>query len=166
MNDVAENLTYLPLGHVLVESSTSQTQVDLPDKFNSTGGDGRGKISFNQLQGLLSKLHEVFIESKELNELGEPVSDAAYYNATRLLSALPADVDIPEILPDNDGYIEFEWREGDKNFSLYATDANLVLFAGFYGKDERLSGRFNFEGVFPDRIKHLAKDVYQKGSQR
>jgi len=164
-NMTAEIVRFKPLREQVTEPSTSQTNVDFPGKENSTGGDFDLKIGVKQLQNLLTQLNDVFSESKILDWGGngaEPISDAAYYNATRLLAVLPVGLPAPEILPDNDGYIEFEWSKGDKNFSLYITDTNLVLFAGFYGKEDRLSGRFNFEGKFPNRPENLARDVYQE----
>ncbi|MCI0504759.1 MAG: hypothetical protein L0Z73_01470 [Gammaproteobacteria bacterium] len=149
------------------EPSTAQSRFELPNKKDVTGPQEDNKISFRQLQNLLADLDEVFQETKEPDWDGdnaEPIADVTYFNATKLLAVLPADLPIPEILPDNDGYIEFEWSKGKRNFSIYITDTNLILFAGFYTKDNRLSGRFDFDGKFPSRIKLLIKEVYEAAS--
>jgi len=147
-----------------VGQTTSQTQDTLPSLEQLTGGEYE-KLRYNfRLQVLREKLDLMFQESKVSDWEGdnaEPISDAAYFNAANLLPTIPLNLPIPEILPDNDGYIEFEWSNAEKNFSLYVTDTNLVLYAGFYGKDNRLSGRFKFENIFPSHAKHLAKDVYK-----
>lgn len=151
-----------------IGQSTSQTHLELLSREDSTGGSNDEGLTGHQLQSLIKKLNEVFTEAKEHDwdgENAEPVSDATYHNAVRLLSVLPLSLPSPEILPDNDGYIEFEWHKNRKSFSLYVTDTNLVLYAGFYGKEDRISGRFNYEGNFPTRTELLAKDIYKKPAQ-
>lgn len=145
--------------------STAQTQQEFLNQEETTGSSADGMTGVRQLQDLLRKLNEVFVEAKEQDWDGnnaEPVSDSTYYNATRLLTVLPENLPAPEISPDNDGYIEFEWYKNGRSFSLYVTDSNLVLYAGFYGKEDRLSGRFNYEDVFPSRAERLAKDIYEE----
>lgn len=146
------------------QSSLSQTNFEISEIDDSTGKK-TDKISAYQIQELLSNLNKVFQECKNPNwndDGAEPISDATFNNALSLLTVLPVDLPIPEILGDNDGYIEFEWYNLGKSFSLYVTDSNLILFAAYYGKDDRLSGRFIFEGIFPDRACNLAADVYKE----
>ena len=164
---MATNITPLFGNHLqaIPEPSTSQTHFALPNKDDATSLSTDNKISFRQLQKLLSELNEVFSEAKKPDWDGddaEPIADTTYFNATKLLTVLPVDLPTPEILPDNDGYIEFEWCHERRNFSLYVTDTNLVLYAGFYTKDNRLSDRFNFDGKFPAHIKLLIKGIYGK----
>lgn len=160
-------------GHA--EQSTSQTNVTLIYKEDPTWSKSEKKYPVIRSPNLLRKLHEAFQKLhgvfQESNipgwdgENAEPVADATFYNAARLLSAIPLSLPVPDILADNDGYIEFEWYKEGKSFSLYVTDTNLVLYAGFYGKEDRLSGRFNFEGVFSSRVEFFAKDVYKEKAQ-
>jgi len=161
----SSNVSYLP---AKVASPTlhsaSQTSKDLPGKEDSTGKLSSSWISVRHLQGLLKELNDVFEECKVIDWDGcgaEPITDAVYFNATKVISSLPVDLPIPTISPDNDGFVEFEWQNDRRNFSLYITDTNLILYAGFYNKEDRLSGRFKFENVFPERIKFLAKEVYK-----
>ena len=147
--------------------STSQTRDEFLIEEEMTGSSTDIVTGVRQLQSLLGRLNEVFADAKECDWDGdnaEPVSDSTYYNATKLLSVIPVNLSAPEISADNDGFIEFEWYKEGRNFSLYVTDTNLVLYAGFYGKEDRLSGRFNYEGFFPSRAERLAKDVYKKGA--
>lgn len=153
--------------HLVGGQSTSQTRHEFLIEEEMTGSSTDIVTGVRQLQSLLRRLNEVFNEAKERDWDGdnaEPVSDSTYYNATRLLSVIPVNLPAPEISADNDGFIEFEWYKEGKTFSLYVTDTNLVLYAGFYGKEDRLSGRFNYEGVFPSRAEGLAKDVYKEGA--
>ena len=169
MSEMTAKILYFPQPKQgIEEQSTSQTQIELPIKKDLSGERHVDRISVTQLQGMLGKLNEVFQESNKPGWDGgnaEPISDATFYNATQLLSVLPVSLPAPEIVPDNDGYIEFEWCKERRNFSLYITDTNLVLYAGFYGKNDRLSGRFVYEGIFPNRVETLAKDVYREKTQ-
>lgn len=168
MNNLAYISNDQPFANKFTRQSMAQTESELLNLETPTGFSGEGTISVRQLLDLIGKLTEVFKEAKERDwdgENAEPISDATYYNATSILSVLPVNLPAPEILPDNDGYIEFEWYKDGRSFSLYITDTNLVLYAGFYGKDDRLSGRFNYDGGFPILAKNLAKDVYKKISQ-
>lgn len=148
----------------MASASTIQTEVGPADEIDSTGKGVEDGLNVGQLQELLKELVNVFNDSKMQGWDGDdadPVSDAAFLNATKLLSSMPIGLPVPNVLADNDGYIEFEWAKDRKNFSLYATDTNLVLYAGFYDKDDHLSGRFVFEGAIPDRVAVLAGDVYK-----
>lgn len=151
--------------HLQLVQSTSQTAApEFLSQENVTGSSTDALAEAWQLQDLLIKLNDVFVEAKERDWDGdnaEPVSDSTYFSAIKLLSVLPLTLPAPEISPDNDGFIEFEWYKDGKSFSLYATDTNLVLYAGFYGKEDRLSGRFNNDGIFPSRAESLAKDIYK-----
>lgn len=145
-------------------SSTALTEIFLSEKTDSSGGGAEDKVSVSQMQILLRRLAEVFSSSKTPGwdgESAEAVSESAFLNATKLLAALPIGLPMPEIYADNDGYIEFEWHKDRKNFSLYVTDTNLIFYAGFFGKEDRLSGRFVFEEVFPGRVETLAKDIFK-----
>jgi len=147
--------------------STSQTRHEFLIEEEMTSSSTDIVAGVRQLQSLLGRLNEVFNEAKERDWDGdnaEPVSDSTYYNATKLLLVITGNLPAPEISADNDGFIEFEWYKEGRSFSLYITDTNLVLYAGFYGKEDRLSGRFNYEGFFPSRAERLAKDVYKQGA--
>ena len=159
------NISYLPAKVDLTNlNSISQTSKNFFGASESTGKLNSSLISVRQLQGLLKELNKVFEECKvyDWDSFGaEPIADAVYFNATKVLSLLPVDLPKPDIIPDNDGFIEFEWQSNRRNFSLYITDTNLILYAGFYEQEDRLSGRFKFDNAFPERIKLLAKDVYK-----
>ncbi len=146
--------------------STSQTQIEFLNNNESTVTIEQQNVSARQIQALFKKLNKVFAEAKTADWDGdgaEAISDAAYFNATRLLSVLPTNCPQPDIIADNDGFIELEWSNNNKNFSIYITDTNLVLYAGYYGEYNRLSGRFNYEGFFPRHAELLAREVYSEG---
>ncbi len=169
MTNTAKVIKFTPADQKFKDQSTSQTHIELLREDESTGSSGLGIKNVFQFQKLIKSLNEVFAEAKIPNwdgENSESISDATYFNATKLLSVLPMILPSPEILPDNDGYIEFEWHNKGRSFSLYVTDSNLVLYAAYYGKGERLSGRFIYEGVFPGLAEHLAKNVYKEVTQR
>lgn len=139
----------------------------LDEKESTTRISAQFKASRKLISSLAASLYKSYSEAKKANwdlNDAEPVSEATYYNATKLISALPLkDLPMPDILPDNDGYLEFEWTSGGKSFSIYVTDTNLVYYAGYYGKDDRLSGRFIYEGEFPENCEFLARSVFKQG---
>ena len=162
----AEVIPLYPRG--LHDGSTAQTRVTMPGHGDATARTSEDINPAKRQGRLVTRLYEVFKLARVQGwdgENAEPVSDAAYYNATQLLATLPIDLPDPNILADNDGYIELEWYQNNRSFSMYITDSNLVLFAGYYGKDDRLSGRFVFAGTFPIRVASLAKDIYTSQSQ-
>lgn len=145
--------------------STSQTKTNLLNDTESTLSVEKKEDGFRRIQSLLKNLNDVFAEARSDDwegEGAEAISDAAYYNATKVLAVLPFDLPQPDIIPDNDGYLEFEWANGGKNFSIYVTDTNLILYAGYYGEDNRLSGRFNYEGCIPGHVELLSKEVFRE----
>lgn len=110
-------------------ASTTQTEVGPADEIDSTGKGVEDGLNVDQLQELLRELVNVFNSSRMQGWDGddaEPVSDAAFLNATKLLSSMPIGLPVPSVLADNDGYIEFEWVNDRKSFSLYATDTNIA----------------------------------------
>lgn len=167
MNNTAEIIdftTYAKPSNNLAEQSTSQIKLELPDLNDVTGGSDDSQVL--KFHDLIIKLSEVFQYARNADWDGEgadPVTDAVLFNTIKLFSVMPLDdLPLPEILPDNDGFLELEWYDAasGKNCSLYVTDSNLMLFAAYYDEEERLSGRFNYSGEFPHRVKQLIKDVY------
>ena len=168
MSDAAkiiELTSYAKPSHYLTEQSSSQTKIELSGGNDVTGGEAN--IRMLRFREMVSKLNAVFkLARKEGwdDDGAAPITDSVFFNATKLLAAMPLDLPLPELVPDNDGYLELEWYDGDsgRNCSLYVTDTNLMLFAAYYDDDERLSGRFNFSGEIPERVHLLIKDACAK----
>lgn len=154
----------LVINHIEPTQTVSQTQIGLPSIEDGSGTNRRKVESVKHFQRLIITINDVFEAAKVSDwdgEGAEAISQTTYFNAIKLLTVLDAELPIPDIFPDNDGYIEFEWGKDRKNFSLYVTDSNLILYAGFYSKNNRLSGRFNFRDNFPKHLIPLINSIYE-----
>ena len=147
-----------------VESSGSQPQSSISKTFDSSGEiTHEGNLNFNSIQNLYTRLTYVFEKAKVYDWDGddaEPVSFTTYQQAVKFISYMPEGLEIPEITPDNDGYIEFEWYSNGKSFSFYVTGTNILLYASYFGINERFSGRRPFPDRFPTEFRIWINKVY------
>ena len=88
------------------------------------------------------------------------ISIAAYMHALQLLRHLPSDLPLPSAHPDSDGYIELEWYQAEKTFSILIGARSTLFWAGYYNHDKRRSGREPFDGMFPADLTVEVKKVY------
>jgi len=119
--------------------------------------------STTELYKLFIEVIGIFDRCRQKNWDGEearPVSLGAYNNAQRLIRSMPDDVPLPSVFPDTDGYIEFEWQSGKRSFSIMVGHKPLLLWAGYFGPDQRRSGRDPFQGRFPSDLITEIHKVY------
>lgn len=95
-------------GAYQVENSRDQFERVSPDAYTVS-------FSFDHtaLNNTLDQLDEVFIECRIPNWDGNgavPLSSALYKKAEQFIQALPVKFPVPEIVPEPDGEIAFEWR--------------------------------------------------------
>lgn len=90
----------------------------------------------------------------------KPVAYLTCYKAIRFIEQLPSNLPPPEIIPDDDGYIELEWYHEGRSFSFYITPSDVVLYAVYYSRNDRSSGRFTFNDALPE-YDHIPKNVRQ-----
>ena len=122
---------------------TTQNTFELAERKNATGGimiDPGGK------RALINDLTKSYRTANRLgwdDDCAPPVAFLTYSNGIRFIEQLPLDLPHPEITPDDDGYIEFEWYKEGRSFSFYITPSDVVLWAKYNNRDDRSSGRFN-----------------------
>ena len=83
-----------------------------------------------------------------------PVSYNAYDAASRFAESLPFGVAIPEVSPEADGGIEFDWRTNDENqLSVSVNSSGIVSYAG-YVNGNGVQGQYNLNSVYrlPEEI--------------
>jgi hypothetical protein len=115
------------------------------------------------LQTLITNVNDVFNEASKPNWDGDnaaAISLAAYRNAMRFLETLPANIQVPEVRPDNDGLFDFEWYHDGKSFSIYVGPTNIFLWAAYYSINDRSSGRFTFKLKFLDEFVEKIREIY------
>ena len=83
------------------------------------------------------------------------------HNAIEHALSLPVGFKMPEVLPDNDGMIEFEWTRDRQNFSIYIQGADKpTLYAYFHSENTSGSGRFtDLNDKYPAVVLHLLERI-------
>ena len=70
------------------------------------------------------------------------ISSVAVGNALKFLALLPLSTPEPEVTPEVDGTIGFEWyaSDDDRVFSLDVSSDGLLTYAGFFGEQAKTRG--------------------------
>lgn len=83
-----------------------------------------------------------------------PISKKTYFEAKKfieMLRSLP--FPLPEILPEPDGQIGFEWyKEKNNSFTVSLTEKNLIYYAGLFGENSETCGKEKFNDSIPKVI--------------
>ena len=92
-----------------------------------------------------------------------PTKSEAVETAIRFLDLLPDDVSMPDVSPDNDGEISFDWGQGfiDTPYMIICTTANPDKFIAVW-KVENDPEREVFlleEGRIPQRIVDVIRQI-------
>lgn len=114
------------------------------------------KNSRGDLQVALRELGEIYRECAKEDWDGYgalPVSWEAYYEATRFLRAWPLSLPVPELGPEPEGDIGFEWNFGkNKVLAVSVHGTNFITYAGLLGAGNKTHGTEAFDGAIPQEI--------------
>lgn len=122
----------------------------------------RKSVTWNYLGGVLPILKETYQECSEAGWDGYgalPIAQETYDEAVRFLSAMPSWLPTPEIVPEPNGDIGFEWTFG-KNRTLVASvdGTNRITYAGLLGTGNKSHGTEVFDGSIPQTlISHILR---------
>ncbi len=145
-------------------TGTSDTARNLQKIFEETVSDLRRSVTWNRIGDAMTALMEAFEECSEPNWDGygaTPILAAAYEEARTFLNALPAQIPVPEIVPEPDGSIGFEWNNGpNRIFVASVNGIGLILYAGILGKCNKTHGTEVFDDFIPANIVESVKRVY------
>ena len=114
-------------------------------------------------QILMDRLDKVFEECSSQNWNGEDapaISQDAYIEALRFIKNLPTYVDfpLPEIVPDNDGEISFEWYKDTRDvFVVSISGKNRIAYAGIFGTNDIHGTEFWGESIPPIVLTNLQR---------
>lgn len=115
-------------------------------------------------QNVKDSLRDVIDECKNENWDGyeaRPVSDDTIREANSFLCALPSWLTIPDIIPEPDGSIGFEWyKEKNKIFVASVNGQNVVTFAGLLGKNNKIHGTRNFDDSIPKIVIESVSEIF------
>lgn len=116
---------------------------EVKEKFRELISINQGAIEASEL------LDEVYKECSVENWDGYdamPVSEAAYFEAKKIIELLPSMMQRPEILAEPTGEIGFEWHKGKGfTFALSVSGKNTITYAGLIGTD-KIHGTAYFSG--------------------
>jgi len=120
--------------------------------------------NFYESNPLIEELQEVFKECQEEDWDGygaSPLSLSTYYEAVRLISLLPSFTNNPEIVPEPNGDIAFEWYRGKHlTFVISVRGENKITYAGIFGKSNMTHGVEYFPNEIPPIILNYIKRLY------
>lgn len=104
----------------------------------------------------LSELMEMCTSCSGTNWDGESAKEipqAAYFEAARFVRLLPTILPLPEIVPEPNGQIAFEWHvKRDYMFVVALGGTQTLTFAGLFGADSSVHGTEPFSDSIPASI--------------
>ena len=147
---------------VAVENATEPyilpRQIDENDQ--SQGESIRLEVKFeegnNEESMLIQEIQELYKEHSENNWDGygaERISPGAFIEAKRVAEMLPQDLPEPDVIPEPNGDIAFEWYRSKRKVFIISVDGSSVInYAGLYGRVSRVHGSEYFTDEIPANI--------------
>jgi hypothetical protein len=84
---------------------------------------------------------------------GRGVLLGSYVVTERLLRSFPDRLPLPEISVHPDGELALDWIVGRRQmFSVSVAENGTLSFAGLFGKNDKVTGKVTFSGVFPPSL--------------
>ena len=108
-----------------------------------------------ELRSITKAIYDLRQEEPDIS-----IADSTIMYAIKAALNLPHDVPTPNIECDDDGVIEFEWEESGWSFSIYITDTSQTAFAGYFGRDDNLSGTQDVSELFEGDDVHQIRKVF------
>ena len=96
-------------------------------------------------------------------EGAEAISEPAYLEAARFIRLLPVAFPMPELTPEPNGQIGFEWHlRRDYMFVVAVGGNQLLTFAGLFGPDSSVHGTEPFSDSLPESIVGHLQRLFSK----
>jgi len=123
----------------------------------------RKSITLGGKTDVLQSLEDLFEECSEEGWDGNeasPITEDAYLEARRLISNLPINLRMPEVVPEPSGEIGLEWSKGkDRVFVLSLSGRNEIVYAGLFGIN-KVHGVEYFGDAVPSTILENLRRLY------
>lgn len=153
MNSVGVSKNFRSYFSPLDVGGSSDEAASLNDALVATIRHFRLEPASSNLTKLVDRLDEIVQECSIPNWDGYgavPIPLEAIHQAEGFAVALPSQAPRPEILPEPDGDVEFEWYAGKEHMVSVSVSANgtLSYFARF-GPDGKARGTEIFDGKIP-----------------
>jgi hypothetical protein len=115
----------------------------------------------------LCELFQVYKSCSNANwdsEGAEAISEAAYQEAARFIRLLPVIFPMPEIVPEPNGQVGFEWHLRQDNMLVVALGGTQVLtFAGLFGGESSVHGTDPFSDSVPESVVAHLQRLFGEG---
>jgi hypothetical protein len=97
-----------------------------------------------------------------------PISAATERHAVRFVSKLPVDLPAPDVTPDNDGEVSFDWWfSPNAQFGVSVGPEGKLTYAGVIGKGVKRHGVEPFAEAIPWYVLSTIEDLVERfGRQR
>ena len=93
---------------------------------------------------------------------GTLVHPDAFSRALELLTVLPREVPLPEVVVESENEIGLDWDRGRRQvLSLTVRDTPMIGFAGLFG-EEPLHGRMGFAREMPPTLRFLLTRLFRR----
>ena len=140
------------------DPAVSQEAVDLRRHLRHVEQSVSDSLALGMLREevVKSKLDRVWVDASVDDWDGygaTAVSPAAYGNARAFLEALPTTTPVPDVVPEPDGEIAFEWDYGPwRILSVSVGPTALLSYAALYGRTSKAHGTEKFIDRLPETI--------------
>lgn len=143
-------------------TGSSEASQRLQKLYEDTVVSLRKSVTWNYLAHARDALRETYQECYEQNWDGygaRPIPQATYDEAVRFLNAFPSWLPAPEVVPEPNGDIGFEWNFGkNRVFSASVSGTNRITYAGLLGTGNKAHGTEVFDGSIPQTlVEHISR---------
>jgi hypothetical protein len=143
-------------------TGTSAASQDLQKLYANAVASLRKSVTWDYLGNVLAALRETYQECSKANWDGYgalPITQETYDEAVRFLSALPSWLPTPEIVPEPDGDIGFEWNFGrNRILAASVNGTNRITYAGLLETGNKAHGTEVFDGSIPQTlVDHISR---------
>jgi len=114
----------------------------------------------------MSELERVFKECSHENWDGYgalAISSRVYSKARQFLKLVPSSIPKPEIVPESEDEIGFEWYlDQDASFVVSVKDSDKISFAGLFRKNREVWGVELFEDAIPQLVYENVRKLFSR----
>ena len=140
-----------------VDRAVSDEAVLLRKLFGLVAESRRESVALSRLLSVAgATLEDVYRNASVENWDGygaRAMSPAAYEHAKAFLEALPTTAPIPDVVPEPDGEVAFEWDRGPWCvFSVSVGSDGTLSYAGLYGRRTKAHGTELFVDAVPKAV--------------
>lgn len=140
----------------LSNNGASKASHDIQIKLGETISELRLAITWSHVQSAIVSLRDVFRECSTDGWDGydsERINQTTFDEAYIFLNSLPSWLPLPEIVPESNGDIGFEWCFGkNKIFVVSVEGTGQLNYAGILGFGNKAHGTEIFDGTIPKSI--------------